>query len=120
MPNRFSSEEDKVTRIHIALSVADVQHSIEDYSRRLGCSPSAVVPGEYALWRTDCVNLSIRRTSESGGRLRHLGWEDPTASTFTQETDANGIIWESFTAELQVKEIKDVWPHAKFSEGGDK
>lgn len=104
-------------RLHVALAVADVSASIEDYSRRLGCPPSAVVAGEYALWRTAQVNLSIRRTSGEAGALRHLGWEDPDATTFTQETDANGIVWERFSAELQNQEIKDAWPGARFSEG---
>ena len=106
-----------MNRIHVALGVVDVSASIADYSRRLGCRPAAVVAGEYALWRTAQVNLSIRRTSGETGPLRHLGWEDPGAARFTQETDVNGIVWERFSAELQNQEIKDVWPGAWFSEG---
>lgn len=104
-----------MNRIHVALAVPDVSASIEDYSRRLGCRPSAVVAGEYALWRTAQVNFSIRRTSGASA-LRHLGWEDPVAATFTQETDVNGIVWERFSAELQDQEIKGAWPGAGFFE----
>ena len=97
-------------RFHIAIGVADVSRSVEDYTRRLGCPPSVVVPDEYALWRTSSINLSIRRTSDQPGTLRHLGWEDPTASSFVTETDVNGIIWEHFSAEQQDREITRTWP----------
>ena len=100
---------------HIAISVADIAQSVEDYTRRLGCPPCAVVPGEYALWRTSGVNLSIRRASEKPGTLRHLGWEDPSASSFATETDVNGIVWELFNAEQQTREIEETWPHATFA-----
>jgi hypothetical protein len=46
-------------RFHLALGVADVEASTGDYSQRLGCRPDLLIPGEYALWRTDAVNLSI-------------------------------------------------------------
>src|SRR5262249_40275537 len=104
-----------MTRIHIALAVTDVSASIEDYSRRLGCPPSVVVGDEYALWRTEQVNLSIRRTSGEAGVLRPLRWEDPDATRFSQETDVNGIVWERFSAELQAREITDTWPDARLT-----
>ncbi len=97
-------------RIHIAIGVADVQASTDDYSHRLGCPPSIVVHGEYALWRTPAVNFSIRRSPEGAGTVRHLGWEDESAAVFTQETDVNGIIWEHFSAQQQEKEIDEAWP----------
>ena len=85
--------------------------SFEDYSRRLGCDPCVVVPEEYALWRTDCVNLSVRRDkSATPGSLRHLGWEDPAAEAFSSEADVNGIVWEHFSAEQQAEEINSAWP----------
>lgn len=105
-----------MSRIHIAIAVSDVQRSIADYSRRLDCDPTVVVPGEYALWRTDSVNFSIRQTSEAAGTLRHLGWEDPNSLLFTKDTDPNGIVWERFSAQLQEQEIKDAWPNAEFAE----
>jgi len=100
-------------RFHIALGVADVQASIEDYSQRLGCRPSVVVSGEYALWRTSSLNLSIRRTTEQAGALRHLGWEDPSAQEFTAEKDVNGILWEHFSSQQQDREILQHWPNAE-------
>ena len=98
---------------HLAISVADIAQSIEDYTRRLGCSPCVVVPNEYALWRTSCINLSIRRAGEKAGTLRHLGWEDPAASSFATETDVNGIVWEHFNAEQQAREIEETWPRRR-------
>jgi hypothetical protein len=99
-------------RFHIAIGVTDLPCSIDDYTVRLGAPPSVVVPDEYALWRTETLNLSIRRTGEAAGVLRHLGWEDPSASSFSKETDINGIVWEHFNAQQQDREILDTWPHA--------
>lgn len=104
-------------RIHIALGVADVGRSIADYSVRFGCDPVAVVADEYALWRTAQVNFSIRRVAEGVGALRHLGWEDSSATTFSEESDCNGIVWERFNAELQAGEIKAAWPQSTYEPG---
>lgn len=101
-------------RFHIAISVADISRSVDDYTQRLGSPPTVVVPGEYALWRTVSLNLSIRRTTEPTGTLRHLGWEDPLARDFMTERDVNGILWESFSAEQQAREILEIWPHANY------
>ena len=101
-------------KFHVAIGVSNIAASIEDYSRRFGRNPSVVVPNEYALWRTDGVNFSIRSVSEKAGTLRHLGWEDETATQFSHETDVNGIVWELFNEDMQKKEIKDVWPQAKW------
>jgi len=100
-------------RFHIAIGVSDISRSVDDYSQRLGCPPSVVVPDEYALWRTSSLNLSIRRTVEQPGELRHLGWEDPTAPAFASDRDVNGILWEHFSAEQQSREILETWPHAE-------
>jgi len=102
-------------KIHIALSVKDISTSVEDYSKRLGCQPCAIVPGEYALWRTESVNFSIRQTEEDAGTLRHLGWEDPAATRFSKETDVNGIEWEEFNANFQADEIQQIWPETHYS-----
>jgi hypothetical protein len=102
-------------RIHIAISVGDIASSVEDYSRRLGCQPCIVVPNEYALWRTDTVNFSVRQTVDGIGVLRHLGWEDSASNNFTKEVDTNGITWEAFSPDAQATEIKNIWPHANYS-----
>jgi len=95
-------------RLHVALGVREVDRCVGDYSTRLGCPPAVHVPGEYALWRSDEVNLSIRRADAPG--LRHLGWEDPFAAAFSTDTDVNGIVWERFAAEHQAAEIRLLWP----------
>ena len=105
-------------RFHLAIGVADIARSVEDYTQRLGCSPCVVVPGEYALWRTSSVNLSIRRTSDEPGTLRHVGWEDPSATAFTSDTDTNGIVWERFSAEQQSREIREIWPEHRQRQTG--
>ena len=51
-------------RIHIALSVNELESSIIEYTKRLGAKPHCVVPHAYALWRTDQVNLSISVNAE--------------------------------------------------------
>jgi len=53
-------ERRAMKRFHLALGVSDVEASVDDYSQRLGCRPGLLIPGKYALWRTDAVNLSIR------------------------------------------------------------
>ena len=103
-------------RIHIALSTRDIEASIKDYTNRLGCKPVSMMPGEYALWRTETINLSLRNDSSvPAGSLRHLGWEDSEENEFTSETDVNGILWERFSAEVQNKEILDIWPTAQIN-----
>jgi hypothetical protein len=104
-------------RFHIAIGVADIGRSVKDYTQRLGAEPTLVVPNEYALWRTETVNLSIRRTGDKAGVLRHLGWEDPSAPEFSLDTDVNGIPWEHFSAEQQDREIVETWPEAGTNPG---
>jgi hypothetical protein len=95
-------------RLHVALGVLDVDACISDYSARVKCLPLVHVPGEYALWRSEELNLSIRKAEVLG--LRHLGWEDPSAAVFSSDTDVNGIVWEHFAAEHQATEIRGLWP----------
>ncbi len=97
-------------KFHIAIGVSDVAKSVEDYSKRLECEPTLVIPEQYALWRTDTLNFSIRKVSENPGALRHLGLEDPAVSRFTEDKDVNGIVWERFNAGLQAQEIQAAWP----------
>jgi catechol 2,3-dioxygenase-like lactoylglutathione lyase family enzyme len=97
-------------RFHIALGVADLAASIADYSARLGMEPECVVPGEYALWRTEGLNLSIRvGAAGEAGPLRHLGWEDTNAAAMESSVDVNGIVWERFSAAAQRQEIEELW-----------
>ena len=103
-------------KIHIAISTNNLQGSIKEYSERLGCHPCSIVEEDYALWRTETVNLSIRKDPKcKPGELRHLGWEDPEAKEFTQETDINGILWENFNAKHQAEEINSFWPQANYT-----
>lgn len=102
-------------KLHISISTNKLEESIKDYSVRLGEAPCSFVENEYALWRTDTLNVSIRRDEIcEPGMLRHLGWEDSSAIEFTSETDVNGIIWEKFTAEQQADEINELWPQAHY------
>ena len=97
--------------LHVAIATHDIDASIADYSERLGEPPCTVVPNAYALWRTAAINLSIRLdTNCQPGELRHLGFEDASASAFTASRDVNGILWESFTAAQQADEINQLWP----------
>jgi hypothetical protein len=107
-------EEISMKRIHIAIAVADITASVADYSQRLDCQPCVVVAGEYALWRTDTINFSIRQTGEAVGLVRHLGWEDDSATVFSKEVDVNGLVWERFNAENQAAEIKDIWSNVDY------
>ncbi|WP_250491617.1 hypothetical protein [Caballeronia sp. GAWG1-1] len=88
-------------RFHIALAVANLDESILDYSRRLGHPPFAVVPGQYAMWRTDLLNFSINEKPAQAGQLRHVGFEDDTAEGYSSSTDVNGLEWEFFSAAEQ-------------------
>jgi len=104
-----------VKKLHIAISTNRIEETIKDYSVRLGMEPCSFVAGEYALWRTETLNLSIRQDpSCTPGTLRHLGWEDNSASEFTQDTDVNGIVWERFSAQQQADEINELWPDANY------
>jgi len=96
-------------RFHIALAVADLDASIEDYSRRLGQSPTAVVPGAYAMWRTDLLNFSINENGAQAGLLRHIGFEDDQAEGFAKTRDVNGIEWEQFSPAEQDQRIVDTY-----------
>lgn len=101
-------------KFHIAISVSDVEKSVTDYSVRLGMAPVVIVPNEYALWRTETLNLSIRRTADKPGSLSHLGWEDGSANEYSTETDCNDIVWERFSPLDQENEIKAAWPSVSY------
>ena len=102
-------------RLHLAISTNDIAATVEDYSDRLEALPCLVIPGEYALWRTATLNVSVRQDDScSPGSLRHLGWEDPAAPQLSVETDVNGIIWENFTAAQQGEEINEIWSEVNY------
>jgi catechol 2,3-dioxygenase-like lactoylglutathione lyase family enzyme len=96
-------------RFHIALAVADLKTSIADYSQRLGVPPTAVVPGKYALFRTEALNFSINEMPARAGQLRHLGFEDEAARGFSSTHDVNGIEWELFSPTDQDAKIPEVY-----------
>jgi hypothetical protein len=103
-------------KFHIAISTNQIEATIKEYSERLGAAPCSVIEGEYALWRTETLNVSIRQDAScTVGSLRHLGWEDNSVSEFSQATDINGIIWESFNAQNQADEINEIWPSANYN-----
>lgn len=96
-------------RFHIALAVADLQASIDDYTVRLGQRPDVVVAGAYAMWRTDILNFSINEAPHKAGQLRHVGFEDDDAHGFDCSEDVNGIHWEHFSAAEQDRRIDEVY-----------
>lgn len=98
--------------LHVALSVKDLEASIADYNARLGAEPVAIAKGQYALWRTNQVNLSISQKPEEAGQLRHLGFEDSSTDEMIDSYDADGILWEKFTAAQQREEIFVFYPDA--------
>ena len=101
-------------KFHLAISTDNIEATVEDYSNRLNARPCLVIPQEYALWRTETLNISVRRDRFSTGSLRHLGWEDPNAATMSDETDVNGIVWENFTASQQAAEINQIWSQVDY------
>ena len=99
-------------RVHIALAVASLDASIADYSERLGQPPTAVVPGLYAMWRTELLNFSINETPEKAGQLRHVGFEDDAVDGYTKSVDVNGLEWELFSAAEQDRRIVSTYGEA--------
>ena len=109
-----SMDKPKSKKIHLALSVKNLDEVVKDYNKRLGSSPEVFIPNEYALWRTNEVNLSVRvDPSFQPGSLLHLGFEDPSVDGFTSTIDSIGIVWESFRAQDQLDEINSIWPEKK-------
>lgn len=104
-----------MNRLHLAIGVKNITDSIQGYSKRFDCKPVVVIENEYALFRTESLNVSIRKVDDDKLGLRHLGWEDENYNGFTEETDCNGFTWEHFRKEDQIKEILGVWPEASQS-----
>ena len=103
-------------KFHVALSTDDLESSVSEYTRRLGAEPCVVIRDQYALWRTESVNLSVRLDpAGKPGTLRHLGWEDSEAAEFQTDNDCNGVLWENFSATQQAEEIEAIWPGTGYS-----
>ena len=96
-------------KFHIAIGVTDIEKSIEDYSIRLGDNPSIHIEGEYALFRTASINMSIRKVENTTTGVRLIGWEDDGATGFSEDKDCNGLIWEIFNKKAQEDEISRLW-----------
>ena len=92
---RQNHNRNTMRKLHVAISTNRIEDTIKDYSARFGVEPCAIVEGEYALWRTEALNVSVRQDPTcKPGELRHLGWEDSTAVEFSKDTDINGIVWK--------------------------
>ena len=102
-------------KVHIAIAVNNLEESIRDYSIRLKSEPELVVQNQYALWRTEILNLSIRVTGEDSGIVRHIGFEDEDAISFTASKDCNGLLWENFNKKHLAEEIELAWPGTNYS-----
>jgi len=96
-------------KFHTSIAVKNLQESIEKYSRKLECQPCVVIAEKYALWRTEGLNFSVSQKPEIAGHVKHIGFENPNAQKFTEEHDCNGIMWEEFTAAMQINEIEEVY-----------
>ncbi|MCJ0974542.1 hypothetical protein MST27_14305 [Pseudomonas sp. PS1] len=96
-------------RFHIALAVDDLQASIAEYDRRLGQAATVVVPGRYAMWRTELLNFSINEMPGQGGTLRHVGFEIDGVEGFSSDTDCNGLVWERFCPAAQDHRIRQIY-----------
>ncbi|WP_454064087.1 hypothetical protein [Candidatus Nitrospira salsa] len=98
-------------KLHLAIGVSNIEASVEEYSRRLEQTADVVIPDQYALWRTQTLNVSIRKVGSAAvGQLRHLGWENSEATALTSENGGDHILWEEFSAEQQAQEIEKTWP----------
>ncbi len=108
-------------KIHLAIATHDIEATVTDYTQRLNSEPVLVIPNQYALWRTETLNLSIRQDKQcKPGELRHMGWEDDEANAFTTSVDVNGLLWESFNADHQAEEIEEAWPGTGYSATNEK
>ena len=101
-------------KIHIAISTNKINETINDYTIRLGVEPCLFISNEYALWRTDSLNVSIRQDSSCTHGVPSTFREDDSAEEFSQDTDVNGIIWEYFNTQQQADEINELWSEINY------
>lgn len=105
-------------KLHLAIATRNIEATVDDYSQRFGCKPCVVIAEQYALWRTESLNLSVRYDALcQPGELRHMGWEDAEAAAFSTDIDVNGVTWEAFTAQQQAEEIEEFWPGTGYDPG---
>ena len=64
----------------------------------------------------DTLNIFVRYDSiePNSLSLRHLGWEDSSASSMSSKTDVNGIVLVNFTAQQQADEIQQIWSEVEY------
>ena len=62
----------------------------------------------------DTLNIFVRYDSIEPNSLRHLGWEDSSASSMSSKTDVNGIVLVNFTAQQQADEIQQIWSEVEY------
>jgi hypothetical protein len=96
-------------KTHLAIAVSDIAASVAEYTTMLAQEPDLVIESQYALWRTAGLNLSIRKTGQNAGTVRHVGFERDDAESFTEFTDGNGLVWETFNKFHQAEEIRAAW-----------
>ena len=100
-------------RFHISISVSDFTAALADYSQRLQAEPVIVSEGRYAQWQTDCLNFTIScKPAQEAGQVRHIGFEDDSASGMREEVDTAGITWEYFHPDAQKDEVCKKFPNA--------
>lgn len=101
-------------RFHISIAVSDFASAVADYSQRLGCKPCVVQQERYALWRTELLNFTIScKPGQIAGVVRHIGFEDDAEQGFREEKDTAGMVWEYFTREAQMEEVRAKFPLAE-------
>lgn len=96
-------------KVHLAVAVTDLEISVAEYTRLIGAAPDLVIPGQFALWRTPILNMSLRCTGQAAGTVRHVGFERDDATRFEEYRDVNGLTWETFNKHHQADEIRAVW-----------
>lgn len=99
-------------RVHVAIGVEDLS-SISFYEEMAGVQAEFIIENEYALFRTESMNLSLRVVPREQQGVRHLGFEDASAESFSSVTDPSGVVWERFSEKDQMEEIHSIWPHVR-------
>jgi len=75
-----------------------------------GCEPAKLVAGEYALWRTETLNFSIRRAKETPATLRHVGWERPGGARVSKKNRCEWNCVGALQRRAPAKRIEELWP----------
>jgi hypothetical protein len=68
----------------------------------------SIVKGEYGLWRTESINLTVRYEGVTRpGTSGHLGWEDSQAPDGTQKTVVKELSGKDLMHDIELKEFKN-------------